>query len=195
LTSSCISIYRRDERKAGLEEASVIALVRAGNADAFADIVENYQAPIQRYLYRMTGDYELARDLAQDTFIQAYKGILKTNTELSFKAWLYRIATNNALQCHRRKRLVSFLPISTIRKTETPAGDCVKETDQNMAIEEAMRKVPRDQRVCMILHFVEGFKYREIAETLGISEEAVRKRVARGSQEFRRLFSSGGGVR
>ncbi|MDD5518878.1 MAG: RNA polymerase sigma factor [Candidatus Omnitrophica bacterium] len=178
-----------------MEEASVITLVRAGNADAFADIIEHYQAPIQRYLYRMTGDYELARDLAQDTFIQAYKGILKTDSELSFRAWLYRIATNNALQFHRRRRLVSFVPFSTMKKTEIPAGDCIEETSQNMAIEEALHEVPKDQRVCMMLHFVEGFKYWEIAETLGITEEAVRKRVARGSQEFRRRYSSGGGAR
>ena len=75
-----------------MEEARVIALVRAGEADAFAEIIGYYQAPIIRYLYRLTGDYEMAKDLAQDTFLQAYKGILKTNAELSFKAWLYRIA-------------------------------------------------------------------------------------------------------
>jgi len=53
-----------------LEEARVIALIRAGEADAFAEIIEHYQASIIRYLYRLTGDYEMAKDLAQDTFIQ-----------------------------------------------------------------------------------------------------------------------------
>ena len=71
--------------------------VRAGRADAFAEIVERYQAPIFRYLLRMTGDYQVAQDLAQDTFLNAYESILKTRAELSLKAWLYRIATNNAL--------------------------------------------------------------------------------------------------
>lgn len=178
-----------------MEEASVIALVRAGKTDAFADIIEHYQAPIQRYLYRLTGDYELARDLAQDTFIQAYKGILKTKSDLSFRAWLYRIATNNALQFYRRKRLMTFIPFSAKEETEIPAEVCIEKTSQNMAIKEALRKVPKDQRVCIVLHFVEGFKYREIAETLGISEDAVRKRVTRGSQEFRKQYNSEGGVR
>jgi len=125
-----------------LEEASVIGLVRSGNADAFADIVEQYQAPVQRYLYRLTGDYELSRDLAQETFIQAYKGILKTDSELSFKAWLYRIATNNALQFHRRKRILSFIPFSGLRKTDTPAEGCTTEPEENMAIKEVLQKVP-----------------------------------------------------
>lgn len=174
-----------------MEEASVIALVRAGNTDAFADIAEHYQSPIQRYLYRLTGDYELARDLAQDTFIQAYEGILKTSAELSLRAWLYRIATNNAFQHHRRKRLIPFVPFSGLKKeTEIAAGDCA-EPDETMTIQEALKKVPEEQRACLVLHLVEGFKYREIAETLGISEDAVRMRTARGKEAFQRLYRGG----
>ena len=178
-----------------MEEAQVIALVRAGEADAFAEIIERYQAPIIRYLYRMTGDYEMAKDLAQDTFIQAYKGILKTDAELSFKAWLYRIATNNVLQHRRRKKLLSFIPFTSRERNIPNAGnqtDCLGEA---LAISEALLKVPEEQRTCMVLHFVEGFKYREIAETIGCSEEAVRKRVARGKKLFIGLYNlEGGGV-
>jgi len=178
-----------------LEEARVIALVRAGEADAFAEIIEHYQAPIIRYLYRMTGDYEMAKDLAQDTFIQAYKGILRTDAELSFKAWLYRIATNNALQHRRRKKLLSFIPFASreqdISNSEIEAN-CPGEA---LAINEALLKIPEEQRTCLVLHFIEGFKYREIAETLGCSEEAVRKRVARGRKLFIGLYDrEGGGV-
>jgi len=176
-----------------LEEAEVIALVRAGEVDAFAGIIEHYQAPIIRYLYRLTGDYEMAKDLAQDTFVQAYKGILKTDAELSFKAWLYRIATNNAFQHSRRKKLLSFIPF-TSRERDIPVADeqpdCPEDT---AAIREALLKVPQEQRTCLVLHFVEGFKYREIAETLGCSEEAVRKRVARGRKLFIEMYDREGG--
>jgi RNA polymerase sigma factor (sigma-70 family) len=178
-----------------LDEVSIIALVREGNTDAFASIVEHYQAPIQRYIYRMTGDYELARDLTQDTFIHAYKNILKTDSELSLRAWMYRIAENSVRQHYRRKRLISFISFSGSKEAETSTSDCADEVGRHIAIEEALLKVPQKQRVCMVLHFVEGFKYREIAEILGISEEAVRKRVSRGSQEFRKMYSTGGGVR
>jgi len=54
-------------------------------------------------------------------------------------------------------------------------------------------KIPEEQRTCLVLHFVEGFKYREIAETLGCSEEAVRKRVARGKKLFIGLYNREGG--
>jgi len=178
-----------------LDEVAAIALVREGNADAFAGIIEYYQAPIQRYLYRLTGDYELAKDLAQDTFVQAYKSILKTDSELSLRAWLYRIAENNARQYYRRRKLVSFFPFSELKGKESSAGDCAGETERSIAIEEALLKIPQKQRTCLVLHFVEGFKYREIAEILGISEEAVRKRVSRGSREFRKMYGAGGGAR
>lgn len=175
-----------------MEEALVIALVRAGDTDAFAEIVECYQAPIQRYLFRLTGDYELARDLAQDTFIQAYKGILKTNSELSFRAWLYRIATNNAWQHRRRKKLISFIPFNDHLETNTPANDIKTDSmDEKIAIQEALNKVPEDQRTCLVLHLVEGFKYREIAETMEISEDAVRMRVARGKAAFQMVYRGG----
>ena len=174
-------------------EARIIALVRAGSTNAFAEIVENYQKPITRYLYRLTGDYGMAEDLVQDTFLQAYKDILRTTCEIiSVRAWLYRIATNNALQYRRRKRLLAFIPFVGAGKSGPPVENPVDCADEKMAIGEAMRKVPEEQRVCMVLHFVEGFRYREIAETLGISEEAVRKRVARGSQKFRKVYNCGG---
>lgn len=171
-----------------MEEARVIALVRAGEVDAFAEIIENYQTPIVRYLYRLTGDYEMARDLAQDTFLQAYKGILKTDAELSFRAWLYRIATNNALQHHRRKKLFSFIPFTSHEHDISAADKRTSGPDKTLAINEALLKIPEEQRTCLVLHFAEGFKYREIAETLGCSEEAVRKRVARGRKLFIGLY-------
>ena len=173
-----------------MEEAYVISQVRAGKADAFAEIVTHYEAPILRYLYRLTGDREVAQDLTQDTFIKAYKGILKTKNDISFRAWLYRIATNNALQFHRRKRLLSFIPFTRSEEMNIPsAEDSAGRTDERIVIEEVLLKVPREQRICMVLHFVEGLKYREVAEIVGISEDAVRMRVTRGRQKFLKIYS------
>jgi RNA polymerase sigma-70 factor (ECF subfamily) len=163
--------------------------VRTGATDAFGEIVEHYQAPIVRYLSRLTGDAEVARDLAQDTFVQAYRGILKTRSELHFKAWLYRIARNNALQYHRRRRLLSFVPFMGSESPEmvdtSTSPDAVPE---RMTIQEALLAVPIQRRECLVLHFVEGLKYREIAAIVDTTEEAVRKRVSRGSKEFRAAY-------
>ena len=177
------------------EDIQLIALIREGNAEAFGLVIERYQRPIGAYLYRLTGEYETARDLTQDTFIQAYQSLRKNKDEIQLKAWLYGIATNKALQYHRHKKIITFVPFDDGSNADPPDG---KNQPDNLAekimIEAAMLKVPEEQRVCMMLHFVEGFKYREIAQTLGISEDAVRMRVARGSEEFRKVYPQGGMV-
>ena len=175
-----------------MEEKDILEMVLAGNADAFSEIVETYQSPILRYLYRYTGDYESARDLSQDTFIQAYREIPRLHSLHSFKPWLYRIATNNALQFHRRKKAISFVTLKEEIEIESEQND-PQVTDERITVKLALNKIPKKLRVCLILHFMEGFKYREIAETLGISEEAVRKRVPRGSDEFKKHYNTEGG--
>ena len=105
------------------------------------------------------------------------------------------LATNNAYQHSRRKKIISFITFQS--RTESANHNSENQSylsDKNIAVHEALSKIPEKHRVCMVLHFIEGFKYKEIAETIGISEEAVRKRVARGSDEFRKLYGSGGGL-
>ncbi len=174
-----------------MEDAMAVALVKVGDAAAFAELVERYQAPVQRYLYRLTGDFQLAEDLAQETFLLSYKGISRTDSRLSFRAWLYRIATNNAFRFYRRKKVLSFLPFSSLNWDGEIASDCPQDVDEAIAVQEALLKVPRGQRACLVLHLVEGFRYREIAKTLGITEDAVRMRVNRGKEAFRSIYGGG----
>jgi RNA polymerase sigma-70 factor (ECF subfamily) len=177
-----------------LDDLQLIALVRNGNTDAFGQIIERYQLPIAKYLYRLTGEYETAKDLAQDTFIQAFQSLRKNKAEILLKAWLYGIATNKALEYRRRKRIITFIPFNDYLKADPPDNNNqIEELPEKIAVHDALLQVPKEQRVCMVLHFVEGFKYQEIAQTLGISEDAVRMRVARGSQEFRKQYGTKGG--
>ena len=174
-----------------MDEAWVINQVRTGKTDVFSETVEEYQAPIFRHVLRMTTDREVAHDLTQDTFLKAYQSILKTDSELSLKAWLYRIATNNALKYHRRWCLLTFVPFRGTEKL--PASQATPNTDEKIAIEDALLHVPPERRVCLALHFVEGLRYREIAEILGVNEDAVRKRVAKEREEFRKAYDSRAG--
>lgn len=172
-----------------MDEALILESVRKGNTDAFTGIIERYQLPITRYLYRLTGNWETAKDLAQDTFIQAYKSIMKTKFNTSFKAWLYKIATNNSRQFFRKYQPQKVTNMEVANEEAKLAGnDCPASVIESIVIRETLLKVDKDQRACLLLHFWEGLKYREIAEIIGISEEAVRKRVARGCQEFRKLY-------
>jgi len=171
------------------DDSLSIKMLRAGTTDAFGSIVEHYQAQIFSYLFRLTREHELARDLAQDTFVQAYEGILKTQNITNLRAWLYRIATNNAYKHFRRAKILSFLSLD---HHKTPVREEVEaEVSEQIEIREALRAVPLNMRICLLLHLVYGFKYREIAAMQGISEDAVRMRVARGKHAFIQYYQGG----
>ena len=175
-----------------MDEQEIIMLARDGDTDAFGEIVRHYKDPILRYLYRLTGDMERAQDLTQDTFIKAYQNIGGIRSQLSFRAWLYRIATRTAHSYWRRNRLRVLTGFDGVKSPEIQtAEDPARKVEEKTAVRRALLEVPSKQRECLVLHYVEGFKYREIAETLGISEDAVRKRVSRGKEIFRRLYNGG----
>jgi RNA polymerase sigma-70 factor (ECF subfamily) len=174
-----------------LEEALVVEQIRSGNTDAFACVVEEFQQPIVRYLYRLTSNLGLAQDLAQDTFVDAYKNITKTRSDLNLKAWLYKIATNNARQFFRRDKNRRFLPIEDDNSSAIAVDDQTGNSDLAIDVSRALAKVPLEQRECLALHFVEGLNYGDIGAALGISEDAVRMRVARGKQSFLAFYRGG----
>jgi RNA polymerase sigma factor (sigma-70 family) len=87
----------------------------------------------------------------------------------------------------QKKRLINFIHFNN--NDTLPAMSTPDSTVDNLAVKEALLKVPEKLRSCMVLHFVEGLKYNEIGETLGISEDAVRKRVKRGRQIFKKMYA------
>jgi RNA polymerase sigma-70 factor (ECF subfamily) len=176
------------------QEQQLIALAREGDAGAFGELVKLYKGPIQRYLYKLTGDVEQAGDLTQDTFLKAYQNLNSIRSDLAFKPWLYRIATRTVHSAWRRARLKNFINFDGENLPgKSQIEDTVKNLEEKLAVRTALHAVPRSHRECLVLHFVEGFKYREIALTLGISEEAVRKRVARGKEQFKEAYKINGG--
>ena len=170
------------------ERQHTVELLKCGNSEAWEDIVLQYQAPLSRYLYYMVRDKELARDLTQDTFLEAYQAIPNTKGELKLKSWLYRIATNNAIEVLRRRKLISWLPWTT----ETPVPKEIKNIEGDFAQRELIRSIldrlPEKYRAILLLHDYQGFKCPEIGVILNISLDAAKKRLARGRVMFREMY-------
>lgn len=160
----------------------------ADAAVAFESIVTTYEAPISRYLYGMTGDAELARDLTQETFLSAYRA-LPTTEITNLAGWLYRIATNHALSHFRRKRLISWVPLS--RLTDAGRDPSVAGHGEwvvtSAAIEAALAQLDPKDRACLLLK-ASGFSSDEIAEHLGCSPGAARTRLFRAREAFRQIY-------
>src|SRR5438874_8542493 len=92
-----------------LTDVQVVERLKARDAQTFRSLIERLQQPVTGYLHRLVGDREVALDLAQDTFLQVYKEIGKTSSDLALDAWIYRIATNYGLRYLNRKRLKQFI--------------------------------------------------------------------------------------
>jgi RNA polymerase sigma-70 factor, ECF subfamily len=165
---------------------------REGDESAFAALVRELQAPLCTYLARLVGNDELGRDLAQETLIHAWRSLPALREEQSFKAWLYRIATNLARSHLRRAHLIRWVPWIQTDKEVSPAlhiqgpEEQVSEADLVQTV--LVRLSPR-YRTCLLLQIVAGFSQCEIAHLLGISEKSVASNVSRGREQFRRLYA------
>ena len=155
----------------------------------FESLLSAYQQPITAYLTNLLGDVEQGQELAQETFLRAYRA-LAAGVQLDHpKAWLYRIATNVARDAFRRARLVRWLRLHDIQ--DHPAlripdpTDCV--ADQ-LAVRAALAHLRPAYRVPLVLHLCEGLSTLEIAEVLSLSQGAVKMRLSRAREQFRVAF-------
>ncbi len=184
------------------DELSQIRRAATGDHAAFALLVRRYEARIGVYLRQMVGDADLASDLAQETFLAAYKALprwqppppdaanpanLASRTTDLLSPWLYRIATNHAISALRRQAMLARrTPISPTRASSS-LEDAVIGRELLRA---ALATLDEDAAACLVLHYVAGERYGEIAARLGISSEAVRKRVGRALTSLRQAYAA-----
>jgi RNA polymerase sigma-70 factor (ECF subfamily) len=164
--------------------------LRERDAQAFRSLIDRLQQPITGYLHRLVGDREVALDLAQDTFVQVYKEIDKTSGELALDAWIYRIATNYGLRYLNRKRLRQFVQLESRENFDESLAIAGPEdqTETRILIEQALGTMKPEDAAVLQLHYGNGFTYEEIGQVMEMSSEAVRKRVARSVEKFRKVY-------
>ena len=170
----------------------IVEQARQGDGTAFAALFTIFNGPICTYLARMVGNDELGRDLAQETFLQAWKGLLNLHGDLHFRAWLYRIATNVAYSHLRRANLIHWLPWT---KNDEETGytepnvigpeSWIGEIEQ---VQQVLARLTPQYKACLLLQLVAGFSQREIAAMLGINEKTVGANVCRGREQFRQIY-------
>jgi len=177
-----------------VDDWHLLALAGEGDDEAFRQIVERHQDRLVRLCQRLLFDREEALDAAQEVFIKAYRKAGKLEPKGELFTWLYRVATNHCLNKLRRRRLVRFLPIGDSGEEETAWFEPVDQAptpDQQLVARErwratsrAVSRLPDNQRAVLILAKFEGLSYRQIAETLGITEGAVESRLFRAMRNL-----------
>ena len=187
-------------------EEQFLERLRAGEAAAFERLVEERHADIYALLYRLTEDPEEARDLTQETFLQAFRHLAGFRGEADLRTWLYRIAVNQARnrwrwwKRRRRDRTVSLdAPASASHDAPLSAGLPSREggdpeeqalaRERERALLAALRTLSRPYREVIVLRDIEGLSYEEVALALEINVGTVKSRLSRGRGELRRRLA------
>jgi RNA polymerase sigma-70 factor (ECF subfamily) len=183
-------------------EDQFLERLKRGDAAAFEQLVAEKTGDIYGLLFRLTGDTEEARDLAQETFLRAFQAIQKFRGDADLKTWLYRIAINQARnrwrwwRRRRRDATVSLdAPVGEREQTiaarleDRNSSDPEQETlarEREHQLRQALGGLRGAYREAVVLRDIEGLTYEEIAATLQINLGTVKSRLARGRLELRR---------
>ena len=170
-------------------ETAVVILARAGDAAAFRELVLRRQGRVRDLLRRMSGDRALGDDLAQETFVQAWKSLGSLQSPALFGAWLRQIAVNVWRQEARRRRLI-LADEDEILGEPDPRPFTADERLDLVAALAALRPV---ERLCVVLSYAEGMTHGEIVEATRLPLGTVKSHVRRGGDKLKAILAIGDG--
>ena len=184
----------------GPDVLGIASMTSVRDRAAFDRLFEEFSPAIFNYVLRMVGDADRAADITQDTFIKAYRKLDTLTDETSTRAWLYRIATNTAIDEMRRRRWVSPMGADEERHHERPDDRPGPEAQViggllDERIQRALMQLRPNHRQCLILSDLEDMSAQQIGEVMGLSYGAVRTLLCRARGEMRRHLSAEGLVR
>lgn len=176
----------------GSREQRLVAEAQAGDGAAFTALFDQYHGPITGYLARLTGNRDAADDLTQETFLKAYRGLGRTGADLSFRPWLYRIATNTARSWQRRQRIVRWLPFGDDAGTPEPRDerDLATALGEHEAVVAALRSISPAQASILLLRHDQGLTVEEAAVVMKVSTNTAKVRLHRARKAFASAYAA-----
>lgn len=171
------------------DEALVAAFVETGNHAPLEVLLLRHEARVLGLAYRILGNRADALDATQDVFLTVFRKASSFRHQSAFTTWLYRLTTNACHDMGRRKARtpvpMEMLP-AQLTRTES-------EADTRLSVEAALRGLPEDQRVPIVLRDLYGLSYEEIAEATGHPTGTVKSRIARGRLRLAEMLGAGEG--
>jgi RNA polymerase sigma-70 factor (ECF subfamily) len=178
----------------------------ADEPQGFDKLYRDHVDLIYRYAYRLCGEAESAKDLVQETFLNAYRGLKDFRGEAQISTWLYTIASRACMRMRRKRKgeperelsLEEFVPTSEGEfRLQIPIdGLTPEEALQNKelreALDEAINKLPKKYRMTLVLRDMEGLSAKEVGAIMGLNERAVKSRLHRARLFVRRELSARG---
>ena len=177
------------------DDVKLIRNTLSGDDAAFSELVYKYQKSVHALAWRKIGDFQIAEEIAQDTFLQAYKKLASLKNPTQFAGWLYVIAANLCTDWKRRKR-----PI--MKSLETDAPGALEKTSYEMYLEEQrekkaaehrreivrnlLDKLPESERTVVTLHYLGEMTSESISEFLGVSVNTIKSRLRRARKRLQK---------
>ena len=182
----------------GLSDAEVMLRVKAGDEPAFDYLVQKYRRPMVSFMYRMAHNAAAAEDLAQEVFLRVYRSRGSYEASAKFTTWLYRIATNLAVNHARDTRHERPENMASLDEPDEETGTTMDVADTSPNVEEKLVKqerlkairqkvenLPERQRLAVLMHKYQQMDYKQIGEVLNLSESATKSLLFRAYETLR----------
>jgi RNA polymerase sigma-70 factor, ECF subfamily len=174
--------------------------------DGFDRLYRDHVDLIYRYAYRLCGETESAKDLVQETFLNAYKGLKGFRGDARVSTWLYTIASRACIRMRRKRKgepdqklsLDEFVPTSEgefrlqIPMDGLSPEEALQNKELRQALDQAIGKLPQKYRMVLVLRDMEGLSAKEVATIMGVNEHAIKSRLHRARLFVRRELSARG---
>lgn len=169
---------------------------RAGDQEAFAEIVYSFQDPVYNLCYRMLGEPNEAEDAAQEVFLRAYMNLSRYDTERPLKTWLLSIASNHCID-RLRKRRMQFLSLDeplpsgsalALSSDEPGPEEVALRQERSQRIQAMLNQLSPEYRLAVVLRYWYDYSYTEIAEAMDTTESAIKSRLFRARQSLSDLM-------
>ena len=171
----------------GDDERALINAAAAGDDDAFTKIVERFQKPVYNLCYRLLGNHGDAEDASQEAFMKAYRGLGKYDLQRPFVSWLLAIAYNQCIDQLRRRRVtwVGLEALFDRSDPQLPSPElAVEARNEAEDVQKALSTLSVKDRAAVVLRYWYDYSYDEIAETLSLTNGAVKSRLHRARREL-----------
>ncbi len=177
------------------DDVQLIQRVLEGDDTAFSALVRKYQRSVHALAWRKIGDFHIAEDIAQDTFLKAYQRLSTLKEPQSFSSWLYVITANHCKAWLRKKRtwMQSLEDTSTAQlEKATYSGHIIAENEQMIeetqreVVKKLLAKLQESDRTVITLYYLGGMTYEEISNFLGVSVGAIKSRLHRARQRLKK---------
>jgi len=170
-------------------EAEIIGACKKGDRDAFHHLFETHKDRVYTIAFHYSGDESMARDVTQQVFLKLFTSINQFHEDSQFTTWLYRIVANACTDEHRkRRRFVPFSPEIEVKTMVTKGSqeEAYQRREVAASVRGAIAELTPKLRLPILLKYVEGLSYDEIAESLGLSIGTVSSRLNRGHKMLAR---------